>query len=62
MSAEPFPEVTLPAPTRLEALQAQVLELSKADRSRLLDRLLAAVSLEDAMTRPNPGSGVSRAK
>jgi hypothetical protein len=62
MSAEPFPEVTLPAPTRLEALQAQVLELSKADRSRLLDRLVAAVPLEDAMTRLNPGSGVSRAK
>jgi putative addiction module component (TIGR02574 family) len=45
-SAEHFREVTLPTPTTLEALQAQVLQLSKSDRSRLLDRLVASLDVD----------------
>jgi len=36
----------LPTPTTLEALQAQVLSLSKTDRSRLLDRLVASLDVD----------------
>lgn len=36
----------MPTPTTLEALQAQVLQLSKADRSRLLDRLVASLDVD----------------
>ena len=36
----------MPTPTTLEALQAQVLSLSKTDRSRLLDRLVASLDVD----------------
>lgn len=36
----------MPPPTTLEALQAQVLSLSKADRARLLERLLASLEVD----------------
>jgi len=39
-------EVNLTTPTTLEALQAQVLSLSKTDRSRLLDRLVASLDVD----------------
>lgn len=36
----------MPSPTTLEALQAQVLSLSKADRARLLERLVASLDVD----------------
>lgn len=45
-SSAPVREVILPTPTTLEALQAQVLSLSKTDRSRLLDRLVASLDVD----------------
>ena len=45
-SLAPVREVILPTPTTLEALQAQVLGLSKTDRSRLLDRLVASLDVD----------------
>ena len=36
----------MPAQLDLEALQAQVLGLSKADRSRLLERLVASLDVD----------------
>ncbi len=36
----------MPVPTTLETLQAQVLSLSKADRARLLDRLVASLDVD----------------
>ena len=36
----------MPTPLTLEALQAQVLSLSKTDRSRLLDRLVASLDVD----------------
>jgi hypothetical protein len=41
-----FLESAMPAPTSLEALQAQVLSLSRADRGRLLDRLVASLDVD----------------
>jgi putative addiction module component (TIGR02574 family) len=39
-------ESDMPPPTTLDALQAQVLSLSKADRARLLDRLVASLDVD----------------
>ena len=36
----------MPSPTTLEALQAQVLSLSKGDRARLLERLVASLDVD----------------
>ena len=36
----------MPAPITLEALEAQVLGLSPADRSRLLERLVASLGMD----------------
>jgi putative addiction module component (TIGR02574 family) len=38
--------MNVPTPTSLEALQAQFLSLSKADRSRLLERLVASLDVD----------------
>jgi putative addiction module component (TIGR02574 family) len=36
----------MPSPTTLETLQAQVLGLSKGDRARLLERLVASLDVD----------------
>jgi hypothetical protein len=36
----------MPSPTTLETLQAQVLSLSKSDRARLLERLVASLDVD----------------
>jgi putative addiction module component (TIGR02574 family) len=36
----------MPSPTTLESLQAQVLSLSKGDRARLLERLVASLDVD----------------
>ena len=36
----------MPSPTTLEALQAQVLNLPKEDRARLLERLVASLDVD----------------
>jgi putative addiction module component (TIGR02574 family) len=41
-----LPEFTMTPSASLDALQAQVLGLSKADRARLLERLIASLDVD----------------